>query len=179
MGPDVTGEEIKARVLVEKKTVLNLIDAFCVAVKHYLRGETGMVCTQRIFARFTVISSLQASTTRICIIRPNTFHPTYCPRVFRPVINLQMICLLQRPSRPGSSKLTAANVPIPVARDTFLQALISLNPWNALPPTRPTTFPCPPLLLERSEQTPESPNTLRFRSLLELPTQAFEASVRW
>jgi len=39
MGPDVTGEEIKARVLVEKKTVLNLIDAFCVAVKHYLRGE--------------------------------------------------------------------------------------------------------------------------------------------
>ncbi|KAI0300548.1 Bestrophin, RFP-TM, chloride channel-domain-containing protein, partial [Multifurca ochricompacta] len=29
----------KARVLVEKKTVLNLIDAFGVAVKHYLRSE--------------------------------------------------------------------------------------------------------------------------------------------
>ena len=45
MGSDVTGEDIKARVLIEKKTVLNLIDAFCVAVKHYLRGETGMMCT--------------------------------------------------------------------------------------------------------------------------------------
>jgi hypothetical protein len=55
MAPDVTGEEIRARVLVEKKTVLNLIDAFCVAVKHYLRGEIGMMCTQRIFARFDLI----------------------------------------------------------------------------------------------------------------------------
>ena len=41
MGPSVPQEERKARVLVEKKTVLNLIDAFCVAVKHYLRGEEG------------------------------------------------------------------------------------------------------------------------------------------
>jgi hypothetical protein len=41
IGPDVPAEELKARVLVEKKTVLNLIDAFCVAVKHYLRGEEG------------------------------------------------------------------------------------------------------------------------------------------
>jgi len=35
-------KERKARVLVEKKTVLNLIDAFGVAVKHYLRGEEGI-----------------------------------------------------------------------------------------------------------------------------------------
>ncbi|KAI0254550.1 Bestrophin, RFP-TM, chloride channel-domain-containing protein [Lactifluus subvellereus] len=42
MGPDVSQEERKARVLVEKKTVLNLVDAFCVAVKHYLRGEEGI-----------------------------------------------------------------------------------------------------------------------------------------
>lgn len=46
MGPNVTGEEIKVRVLIEKKSVLNLIDAFCVAVKHYLRGEEGITCTQ-------------------------------------------------------------------------------------------------------------------------------------
>jgi ion channel-forming bestrophin family protein len=43
MGHDVPAEENKARVLVEKKTILNLIDAFCVAVKHYLRGEEGML----------------------------------------------------------------------------------------------------------------------------------------
>jgi putative membrane protein len=41
MGPEMPDNEKKARVLVEKKTVLNLIDAFGVAVKHYLRGEEG------------------------------------------------------------------------------------------------------------------------------------------
>ncbi|KAI9511961.1 Bestrophin, RFP-TM, chloride channel-domain-containing protein [Russula earlei] len=39
MGPGLSAEETEIRVLLEKKTVLNLIDAFCVAVKHYLRGE--------------------------------------------------------------------------------------------------------------------------------------------
>jgi ion channel-forming bestrophin family protein len=38
----VSLEERKARVLVEKKTVLNLLEAFGVAVKHYLRGEDGI-----------------------------------------------------------------------------------------------------------------------------------------
>lgn len=34
-------EEIQARMLVEKKTVINLLGAYAVAVKHYLRGEVG------------------------------------------------------------------------------------------------------------------------------------------
>ncbi|KAI9465829.1 UPF0187-domain-containing protein [Lactarius psammicola] len=42
MGPEVPEKERKARVLIEKKTVLNLIDAFGVAVKHYLRAEEGI-----------------------------------------------------------------------------------------------------------------------------------------
>ncbi|KAI0701676.1 UPF0187-domain-containing protein [Earliella scabrosa] len=37
-----TDEQRKARVLIEKKTVINLIEAFGVAVKHYLRGEEGV-----------------------------------------------------------------------------------------------------------------------------------------
>lgn len=32
----------KARTLVEKKTAINLVEAFAVAVKHYLRGEEGI-----------------------------------------------------------------------------------------------------------------------------------------
>lgn len=32
-------DENRARVIVEKKTVINLLEAFSVAVKHYLRGE--------------------------------------------------------------------------------------------------------------------------------------------
>ncbi|KAL5521112.1 hypothetical protein ACEPAG_9034 [Sanghuangporus baumii] len=35
-------EERRARNLIEKKTVINLIEAFAVAVKHYLRGEEGI-----------------------------------------------------------------------------------------------------------------------------------------
>lgn len=34
--------EMKAKVLVEKKSILNLLGAFSVAVKHYLRGESGI-----------------------------------------------------------------------------------------------------------------------------------------
>ncbi|KAI5117170.1 hypothetical protein M0805_003986 [Coniferiporia weirii] len=37
-----TVEERKARTLIEKKTVINLTEAFSVAVKHYLRGEEGI-----------------------------------------------------------------------------------------------------------------------------------------
>ncbi|VDB99760.1 unnamed protein product [Peniophora sp. CBMAI 1063] len=41
--PGVTSpEETAARVLLEKKTVINLTEAFAVAVKHYLRGEEGI-----------------------------------------------------------------------------------------------------------------------------------------
>ena len=35
-------EERAARALIEKKTAINLIEAFAVAVKHYLRGEDGI-----------------------------------------------------------------------------------------------------------------------------------------
>ncbi|KXN89029.1 hypothetical protein AN958_06380 [Leucoagaricus sp. SymC.cos] len=35
-------DNIRARMLVEKKTVINLLGAFAVAVKHYLRGEDGI-----------------------------------------------------------------------------------------------------------------------------------------
>ncbi|KAF8823274.1 hypothetical protein HHX47_DHR10000355 [Lentinula edodes] len=44
--PPVTASEsaevLKARAMIEKKTVINLIEAFGVAVKHYLRGEDGI-----------------------------------------------------------------------------------------------------------------------------------------
>lgn len=45
--PEIPGdaasfEERKSRALLEKKTVLNLLEAFGVAVKHYLRGEEGI-----------------------------------------------------------------------------------------------------------------------------------------
>ncbi|KAG1741668.1 Bestrophin, RFP-TM, chloride channel-domain-containing protein [Suillus lakei] len=40
--PDQQKEEYKAKTLIEKKSVMNLLEAFAVAVKHYLRGEDGI-----------------------------------------------------------------------------------------------------------------------------------------
>jgi len=34
-----TMDEMKARSMVEKKSVINLLEAFAVSLKHYLRGE--------------------------------------------------------------------------------------------------------------------------------------------
>ncbi|KAI5981553.1 Bestrophin, RFP-TM, chloride channel-domain-containing protein [Pisolithus albus] len=39
---DLNDEERKSRTLIEKKTVINLLQAYAVAVKHYLRGEDGI-----------------------------------------------------------------------------------------------------------------------------------------
>ncbi|KAF8628929.1 hypothetical protein AX15_003647 [Amanita polypyramis BW_CC] len=37
-----TAEQIRMRALIEKKTVLNLLEGYAVSVKHYLRGEDGI-----------------------------------------------------------------------------------------------------------------------------------------
>ncbi|KAF7364911.1 hypothetical protein MVEN_00361600 [Mycena venus] len=39
---DIDEETYKSRGMVEKKTIINLLEAFSVAVKHYLRGEDGI-----------------------------------------------------------------------------------------------------------------------------------------
>lgn len=41
-GDPADADENKARVLIEKKTAINLLEAFAIAVKHYLRGEDGI-----------------------------------------------------------------------------------------------------------------------------------------
>ena len=39
---DKTTEEQAARSMIEKKSVINLLEAFAVSLKHYLRGEDGI-----------------------------------------------------------------------------------------------------------------------------------------
>jgi hypothetical protein len=179
MGPDMLEEEKRVRVLVEKKTVLNLVDAFCVAVKHYLRGESGM-STLRIFMAFND-TSLQTFITRTCITRPNIFQHTRYLQVYHPPTILQAICLLQSLSRSRNiSKLwSIAALRMTVARGPFLQAVI-VNPHSEPSLGQLPTFPCLPLLLDRLEQKPKSPKILRFQSRRELPkvTQANMLTVR-
>lgn len=40
--PGEISDQTKARTLIEKKTAINLLEAFAVALKHYLRGEDGI-----------------------------------------------------------------------------------------------------------------------------------------
>jgi len=121
MGLDVPDDEKRIRVLVEKKTVLNLVDAFCVAVKHYLRGESGMICALMMFIAFND-ASLQTFITRTCITRPNTFQHTRYLRVYHPLTILQAICILQSLSRSRNTSRLSSNAALPmtVARGPFL-----------------------------------------------------------
>ncbi|KAH7890240.1 Bestrophin, RFP-TM, chloride channel-domain-containing protein [Phlebopus sp. FC_14] len=41
----ISVDESRARTLIEKKTIINLLEAYAVAVKHYLRGEDGIFYT--------------------------------------------------------------------------------------------------------------------------------------
>lgn len=55
--PPLPGErfdQTKARTLIEKKTAINLLEAFAVSVKHYLRGEDG-IYYQLVFSRATAV----------------------------------------------------------------------------------------------------------------------------
>ncbi|KAJ8515116.1 hypothetical protein ONZ45_g7418 [Pleurotus djamor] len=40
--PDIAEAEVQARSVIEKKTVINLVEAYGVAIKHYLRNEDGI-----------------------------------------------------------------------------------------------------------------------------------------
>jgi hypothetical protein len=72
-----SAEEVKTRVLIEKKTAINLLEAFAVAVKHYLRGEEGskfFCCTRetRVANRRQFITSI--STIWSSIYQATAFH---------------------------------------------------------------------------------------------------------
>jgi len=41
-GNDLSPQEQRARCIIEKRTAINLVEAFSIAVKHYLRGEDGI-----------------------------------------------------------------------------------------------------------------------------------------
>lgn len=48
-GEKEASDKVKAERLIEKKTVINLLGAFAVSVKHYLRGEGDCICYQDLY----------------------------------------------------------------------------------------------------------------------------------
>jgi len=77
-----TLDQAKARSLIEKKTAINLLEAFAVAIKHYLRGEDG-IYYKCVYLRHSPCTSSDLAT-ETCIISSNSFlrmHflPVYLP----------------------------------------------------------------------------------------------------
>lgn len=81
----MTAQEAKARSLIEKKSAINLLEAFAVAIKHYLRGEDG------IYYQFVVLQVTHGM--QFIIISPGTF--TTSLNSFQPTL-FQPDCLLPR-----------------------------------------------------------------------------------
>lgn len=151
MGSDMSEDEVRARVLIEKKTVLNLVDAFCVSIKHYLRGEEGMLSMRT--STTLILRSSQASAMWICITRPDISRHTLFPRVCPPTLSSQVVWVLRRPPRFGTHREPPnANMLMPLLGLRFLETVPSM------------TSPSPPPPLERLGQTPKRLNLLTLRS---------------
>jgi len=136
-------EEQKARAMMEKKTVINLVEAFSVSIKHYLRGEDGIYYTDLYhlvkFLPAYSIPSVQAHATQLGL---ESYDPADA------VIN-------------GPRTPSTASLPFPV---TAQQARGSLAP----PSSRQTRSPIPainvqapssPLYSPRPRQSPSVPRT--------------------
>lgn len=113
-------DENKARVLIEKKTAINLVEAFAVAVKHYLRGEDGIYYTDlyhlvKFLPAYALPNSMDSSTPQGSILPPinETSSPTSSP-------------LLQRLTSITSGRMNGAtsSLPMPVTSSAEKGALL-------------------------------------------------------
>ncbi|CAG7850261.1 SubName: Full=Uncharacterized protein {ECO:0000313/EMBL:CCA71351.1} [Serendipita indica DSM 11827] len=114
-----TEEEKRARTLVEKKTILNLTEAFAVAVKHYLRGEEGI--------RYEDLYHL------------TKFLPAYALPAGMPE-PIRRAGTHQHHSEEGTSTATATNLPFPATSPGGRNAKFSVGPDGG-PPLLPSRNP--------------------------------------
>lgn len=150
-------QEKKARVIVEKKTVINLLEAFAVAVKHYLRGEDGIYYVDL----YHLVKCLPAYSLPAGI--PSQLDLTGQPPMSPTVPSL-------RDRRPSDVKST---------RTTRSQPNIRFSETgNERPPPLPTSFGIPPNASDsqlpmpvttssgNGPQSPTSPNRRGFMPTL-------------
>ncbi|KAH9965276.1 Bestrophin, RFP-TM, chloride channel-domain-containing protein [Russula dissimulans] len=107
---------VPARVLIEKKTVLNLIDAFGVAVKHYLRGEEDITYldlyhTTKYLPPYTLPTGLPSTTNMTAPpASPSLQHEHVIRR--RSAERDQGDLTEQAPRRPSAAE-SSSNLPFP------------------------------------------------------------------
>jgi hypothetical protein len=117
-GEGMSEEEQKARAMMEKKTVINLVEAFSVSIKHYLRGEDGIYYTDLYhlvkFLPAYSIPAIQAHATQLGL---------------QAIDPLEMA--MNAPATPISA--TGQNLPFPVTT----QGRASLAPPDSRQPRSP------------------------------------------
>lgn len=114
-GHTISEEETEcdqAKILIEKKTVVNLLEAYAVAVKHYLRGEDGI----RYEDLHPLVSFLPSYYSLPAIIpsSPNLHRrPTYA--------STYSYCSHDAPASPGSRTRAHVSLPLSTIPEASLQ----------------------------------------------------------
>lgn len=120
-------DETKARTLIEKKTAINLLEAFSVAVKHYLRGEDGIYYQSVFFfwLRFWTLRNLIRDLYYLVKFLPAYALPAGLPSMTDVTQPEAMDIVLETPSvvskdEPGSPaepahKITQRSRPAPMS----------------------------------------------------------------
>ncbi|KAG1781202.1 hypothetical protein EV702DRAFT_648242 [Suillus placidus] len=93
-------ERDKARTLIEKKTMVNLVEAYAVSVKHYLRGEDGIYYEDL----YPLVSFLPPYT------RPVIIPPTTLPGLDRRPMHESTSCSHSSHDAPVSCEITQVPV---------------------------------------------------------------------
>ncbi|KAJ7148784.1 Bestrophin, RFP-TM, chloride channel-domain-containing protein [Mycena crocata] len=119
----LNAETMKSRSMIEKKTVINLLEAFGVAVKHYLRGEDGIYYQDLYYlVKFLPAYALPAGIPSNADLTnggnvDGAFSPTSgrlsdASGQFRPSIGNQSSFLYQR-APPSTGSISAPHLPLP------------------------------------------------------------------
>ncbi|KAK0450293.1 Bestrophin, RFP-TM, chloride channel-domain-containing protein [Desarmillaria tabescens] len=131
-----SAEELKARAMVEKKTVINLLEAYAVAIKHYLRGEDGIY--YNFFPPMRFLQAYPLIRTRSRWMKGHSLAPTDSP--VQPTANGNRQSL-DRPSGGNllhhrtsvSSASAPAGLPLP-ATSPISKKPVFLEHWRSPEP---------------------------------------------
>ncbi|KAF7297823.1 hypothetical protein MKEN_01406100 [Mycena kentingensis (nom. inval.)] len=152
--PDQPGddaEKMKARGMVEKKTMVNLIEAFGVAVKHYLRGEDGIYYQDlyylvKFLPAYALPPGIASNADLTGMDNEGNLSPRSRPSdaSHHPVAGPGGSSLLYQRTSPQSS-MSEPHLPLPATapdrnrRISISQALARPPPLTISPPTRRNT----------------------------------------
>ncbi|KAK0476345.1 Bestrophin, RFP-TM, chloride channel-domain-containing protein [Armillaria novae-zelandiae] len=138
-----SAEELKARAMVEKKTVINLLEAYAVAIKHYLRGEDDIYYQDlyylvKFLPAYALPPSIPSHQDQKEMKQGHSLAPTDSP--VRPTANGNRQSLhpsggniLHHRTPTVSSTLSTAGLPLPATspiprKPVFLEGLRNLEP---------------------------------------------------